>query len=232
MHRCVLVRVVPSCQSLVVYLLGAHKACSTIRPLWTLLNAVVTQDELPEVNGGQCKAHPVLYDVLCLGRLPVESARKLRWYEHAELPALVRGHLREKRELQDCIAAMKKVCVLLLSSSCAQMCLGTEMEIIGGWAEVTQVVHQTQMAKQQSPGNQRRQHRQLGSSMFWSAYQLQEAVQACLAETPAVSPYLVPLLVVLWHAAAAAEVGHDRCRCGWGSAGAGSSGESCSSSRG
>jgi hypothetical protein len=51
------------------------------------------------------------------GRLPVESARKLRWYEHAELPALVRGHLREKRELQDCIAAMKKVCVFSTGSS-------------------------------------------------------------------------------------------------------------------
>lgn len=42
-------------------------------------------------------------------RLPLESARKLRWYDKGELPAIVRTHLREKRELQDALAAMKRV---------------------------------------------------------------------------------------------------------------------------
>ncbi|KAG2451383.1 hypothetical protein HYH02_003985 [Chlamydomonas schloesseri] len=41
-------------------------------------------------------------------RLPVESARRLRWFEKADLQALTKSHLREKRELLDTVAALKK----------------------------------------------------------------------------------------------------------------------------
>ncbi len=42
--------------------------------------------------------------------LPMESARKLRWYaDNKDLAAIVRTHLREKRELEDTLAALKKV---------------------------------------------------------------------------------------------------------------------------
>lgn len=43
------------------------------------------------------------------GRLPVESARKLRWYDKADLQALSKAHFREKRDLLDTVSALKKV---------------------------------------------------------------------------------------------------------------------------
>ncbi|KAL6748518.1 hypothetical protein V8C86DRAFT_1139529 [Haematococcus lacustris] len=65
-------------------------------------------------------------------RLPVESARKLRWYERDELSALVRAHLREKRELQDCIAAMKK---LMLRAGLHEADVDAEVQTLVAQAE-------------------------------------------------------------------------------------------------
>lgn len=42
-------------------------------------------------------------------RLPVDSARKLRWYDKADVQQLVRQHVREKHALLDTITALKKV---------------------------------------------------------------------------------------------------------------------------
>lgn len=41
-------------------------------------------------------------------RLPVDSARKLRWYDKADLVSLTRQHVREKHLLLDTITALKK----------------------------------------------------------------------------------------------------------------------------
>jgi hypothetical protein len=43
-------------------------------------------------------------------RLPLDSARKLRWFDKGDLPNIVKTHAREKRELLDAITALKKVC--------------------------------------------------------------------------------------------------------------------------
>ena len=42
-------------------------------------------------------------------RLPLDSARKLRWYDKSDLTSLTKAHFREKRELLDTVAALKKV---------------------------------------------------------------------------------------------------------------------------
>jgi hypothetical protein len=42
-------------------------------------------------------------------RLPVDSARKLRWYDKGDAAALTRQHVREKHVLLDTITALKKV---------------------------------------------------------------------------------------------------------------------------
>jgi hypothetical protein len=42
-------------------------------------------------------------------RLPVESARKLRWYDKGDVQQLTRQHLREKHALLDTVTALKKV---------------------------------------------------------------------------------------------------------------------------
>lgn len=42
-------------------------------------------------------------------RLPVDSAKKLRWYDKADVAALTRQHVREKHMLLDTITALKKV---------------------------------------------------------------------------------------------------------------------------
>jgi hypothetical protein len=42
-------------------------------------------------------------------RLPVESAKKLRWYDKADLAQLTRQHVREKHLLLDTVTALKKV---------------------------------------------------------------------------------------------------------------------------
>lgn len=55
-------------------------------------------------------------------RLPIESARKLRWYDKGDLSAIVRDHLREKRELQQTITHLKRVrsgAMWSLPSTCA-----------------------------------------------------------------------------------------------------------------
>eukprot|EP00798_Chlamydomonas_sp_ICE-L_P010479 gene10479-8443_t len=44
-------------------------------------------------------------------RLPLESAKKLRWYDKVDLQGLVRNHSREKRELYDTITALKKIII-------------------------------------------------------------------------------------------------------------------------
>lgn len=41
--------------------------------------------------------------------MPVDSAKKLRWYDKAEVASLTRQHVREKHLLLDTIAALKKV---------------------------------------------------------------------------------------------------------------------------
>jgi hypothetical protein len=42
-------------------------------------------------------------------RLPVESAKKLRWYDNADLAKMSVQHVREKHMLLDTITALKKV---------------------------------------------------------------------------------------------------------------------------
>ncbi|MEW5315728.1 MAG: hypothetical protein WDW38_007135 [Sanguina aurantia] len=41
-------------------------------------------------------------------RLPIDSARKLRWYDKGDVATMVKTHVREKHELLDTIAALKK----------------------------------------------------------------------------------------------------------------------------
>ncbi|KIZ00756.1 hypothetical protein MNEG_7208 [Monoraphidium neglectum] len=41
-------------------------------------------------------------------RLPIDSARKLRWYDKGEVAQITRQHVREKHALLDTIAALKK----------------------------------------------------------------------------------------------------------------------------
>lgn len=42
-------------------------------------------------------------------RLPVDSARKLRWYDKGDVAPIVKQHVREKHLLLDTITALKKV---------------------------------------------------------------------------------------------------------------------------
>jgi hypothetical protein len=42
-------------------------------------------------------------------RLPVESAKKLRWFDNADLAKMSVQHVREKHMLLDTITALKKV---------------------------------------------------------------------------------------------------------------------------
>jgi hypothetical protein len=42
-------------------------------------------------------------------RLPVESAKKLRWFDQADLAKMSVQHVREKHMLLDTITALKKV---------------------------------------------------------------------------------------------------------------------------
>jgi len=53
-------------------------------------------------------------------RLPVESAKKLRWYDKADLAQLTRQHVREKHLLLDTVTALKKV--MPLSTIVNQFC--------------------------------------------------------------------------------------------------------------
>ena len=61
-------------------------------------------------SGGQAQAGPGAAERQYL-RLPVESARKLRWYDKGELPAITKTHLQEKRELNEAISILKKVLI-------------------------------------------------------------------------------------------------------------------------
>lgn len=47
--------------------------------------------------------------IVCLARIPVESAKKLRWYDNADLAKMSVQHVREKHMLLDTITALKKV---------------------------------------------------------------------------------------------------------------------------
>jgi hypothetical protein len=40
-------------------------------------------------------------------RLPIESARRLRWFESGDIDALVRRHAEEKRSVMECVGAMR-----------------------------------------------------------------------------------------------------------------------------
>lgn len=44
-------------------------------------------------------------------RLPLESARRLRWYEVGDVNSLVRQHAMDKQSLSDCILALRKCMV-------------------------------------------------------------------------------------------------------------------------
>lgn len=61
-------------------------------------------------------------------RLPVDSAKKLRWYDKADVASLTRQHVREKHLLLDTITALKKVGQLqhssLLRCNIKDSCLG------------------------------------------------------------------------------------------------------------
>ena len=54
-------------------------------------------------------------------RLPVESARKLRWYDKGELPAITKTHLQEKRELNEAVSVLKKLLIRSGAASEAEM---------------------------------------------------------------------------------------------------------------
>lgn len=54
-------------------------------------------------------------------RLPLESARKLRFYDRPDLSALIQANLREKQQLFDTNAALKQVCVSALFASPVSM---------------------------------------------------------------------------------------------------------------
>jgi hypothetical protein len=47
--------------------------------------------------------------LICSCRLPIDSAKKLRWYDKADVASLTRQHVREKHMLLDTITALKKV---------------------------------------------------------------------------------------------------------------------------
>jgi len=53
------------------------------------------------------RMYAVLHVHVC--RLPMESARKLRWYDKGDTAAIVKTHLREKREMAETLFALKKV---------------------------------------------------------------------------------------------------------------------------
>jgi len=65
----------------------------------------------------------------------LESARKLRWYDKADTAAIVRTHLREKRELQDTIAGLKK---LLLRSGVSEREMDVEVAALVSHADAIQ----------------------------------------------------------------------------------------------
>lgn len=58
-------------------------------------------------NGHQ---HGIFATVACR-RLPLDSARKLRWFDKGDVNSLVKMHVKEKRELMDTIAALKLLLV-------------------------------------------------------------------------------------------------------------------------
>ena len=47
-------------------------------------------------------------------RLPVESAKKLRWFDRQDLNMLIQLHLREKQELFEANAALRQVRLLAI----------------------------------------------------------------------------------------------------------------------
>lgn len=51
-------------------------------------------------------------------RLPVDSAKKLRWYDKADVASLTRQHVREKHMLLDTITALKKVRTCSIKQRC------------------------------------------------------------------------------------------------------------------
>ncbi|KAG2445730.1 hypothetical protein HXX76_000336 [Chlamydomonas incerta] len=81
-------------------LVGALSKVSAASSQWTATNV------LKAPGGPPAPAEAPKGEYL---RLPVESARRLRWFEKADLQALTKSHLREKRELLDTVAALKKV---------------------------------------------------------------------------------------------------------------------------
>ena len=44
-------------------------------------------------------------------RLPVDSARRLRWFENNDLTALARQHAEDKKQLMACVVAMRSCMV-------------------------------------------------------------------------------------------------------------------------
>jgi hypothetical protein len=59
-------------------------------------------------------AEPAADVLLSSCRLPIDSAKKLRWYDKADVASLTRQHVREKHMLLDTITALKKVRKLML----------------------------------------------------------------------------------------------------------------------
>lgn len=41
-------------------------------------------------------------------RLPIDSARRLRWFEQHDVNSVVRQHAEEKQQLMACVAAMRR----------------------------------------------------------------------------------------------------------------------------
>lgn len=73
-------------------------------------------------------------------RLPMESARKLRWFDKGDTTAIVKTHLREKREMAETLGALKKI---IIRSGM------TEAEID---AEVVAMLEDTETARESDEG--------------------------------------------------------------------------------
>eukprot|EP00983_Pelagomonas_calceolata_P107767 1159384-Pelagomonas_calceolata.AAC.4 len=54
----------------------------------------------------------------------MESARKLRWFDKGDTTAIVKTHLREKREMAETLGALKKVVCVCARALCKAETLG------------------------------------------------------------------------------------------------------------
>lgn len=79
---------------------GSNHCCSTI-------SSFPASRHVAALAAPCCNHEPLLR--LLLRRLPLDSAKKLRWYDKSDVASLTRQHVREKHLLLDTITALKKV---------------------------------------------------------------------------------------------------------------------------